>query len=189
MATEQEQDVVELLMAQHNRIKQLLQQVQDAAPGAKREPFEDLVRLLAVHEAAEEEVVHPTSRRVFVDSEIVDARLDEEEQAKQELAALYDLGVEHREFDERFRLFAHKVIEHAEMEEKEEFGQVLQQTSQSERAALATAVRVAENTAPTRPHPNAGQSAIANVVMGPPLAVFDRVRDAVRDWRRKQGDN
>lgn len=186
MATEQEQDVVELLMAQHNRIKQLLQQVQDAAPEAKQEPFDELVRLLAVHEVAEEEVVHPASRRVFVNDEIVEARLHEEAEAKKELSALYDLGVGHREFDQRFRAFADKVIEHAEMEEKEEFGQVLQQTSQTERAALATAVRVAEATAPTRPHTGAGQSAVANVVVGPPVAVFDRVRDVVRDWRRKQ---
>lgn len=188
MATEQEQDVVELLMAQHNRIKQLLEEVQSAAPGVKREPFEDLVRLMAVHEAAEEEVVHPTSRRIFVDDRIIDARLHEEDLAKQELAALYDLGVDHREFDQRFRNFADKVIEHAEMEEKEEFGQLLQQTSQSERAALATAVRVAEATAPTRPHPGTGESALANVVVGPPMALFDRVRDAVRDWRRKSGN-
>jgi hypothetical protein len=26
---------------------------------------------------------------------------------------------------------------------------------------------------------------MANVVAGPPLAVFDRVRDAVRDWSKK----
>ncbi|WP_342213141.1 hypothetical protein [Nocardia otitidiscaviarum] len=48
-------------------------------------------------------------------------------------------------------------------------------------------MRVAEATAPTRPHPGAGESALANFVVGPPLALIDRVRDAVRDWRRKSG--
>jgi hypothetical protein len=49
-------------------------------------------------------------------------------------------------------------------------------------------VRVAEATAPTRPHPHAGESAAANLVAGPPLAVFDRVRDKARDWRQSHSD-
>jgi hypothetical protein len=47
---------------------------------------------------------------------------------------------------------------------------------------MAGVVRAAEAAAPTRPHPAAGESAVANVMAGPPLALFDRVRDAVRDW-------
>lgn len=185
MSSAHDQDVVELLMSQHNQIKQLLEQVQ-AAPGlSKREPFEELVRLLAVHESAEEEVIHPTARRVAVNDQIVDARLQEEQQAKRELAELFEMGPEHREFDQRFRAFAERVVEHAEMEEKEEFGPLLQHSSAAQRASLATAVRVAEAVAPTRPHTVGGESALSNMAFGPPLAVFDRVRDAVRDWRRQ----
>jgi hypothetical protein len=45
----------------------------------------------------------------------------EEDQAKQELAALYDLGVEHPDFDARLARFADAVIEHASHEELQEF--------------------------------------------------------------------
>ncbi|MEV6335985.1 hypothetical protein AB0M12_14860 [Nocardia vinacea] len=38
---------------------------------------------------------------------------------------------------------------------------------------------------PTRPHPKTGESAPANLLAGPPPAVFDRAHDAVRDWRRE----
>jgi hypothetical protein len=48
---------------------------------------------------------------------------------------------------------------------------------------MAGLVRAAEAAAPTRPHPAAGESAAANMIMGPPLALFDRIRDAVRDRR------
>ncbi|MGC4790922.1 hypothetical protein ACLQ22_24210 [Micromonospora sp. DT178] len=44
---------------------------------------------------------------------------------------------------------------------------------------MAGAVRMAEATAPTRPHPSA-QSAKGNLAAGPALAVIDRVRDAIR---------
>ncbi|WP_067542240.1 hemerythrin domain-containing protein [Nocardia crassostreae] len=186
MSTEQDQDVVELLMAQHNRIRALIEQVNIAPGQAKRPPFEELVRLLAVHETAEEEVVHPAARQLYVADQVIDdARLQEEEEAKAALAELHDLGVEHIDFDRKFRLFAEKVIEHSDMEEKEEFGMLLQHTSQAERTSLGTVVRIAESVAPTRPHPGTGESALGNVAAGPPLALFDRVRDALRDWRRQ----
>ncbi|WP_228782529.1 hypothetical protein [Nocardia abscessus] len=47
---------------------------------------------------------------------------------------------------------------------------------------MAGSVRAAEAVAPTRPHPHAGESAAANLLAGPPLALFDRARD----WRQKQ---
>ncbi|MEV7805489.1 hypothetical protein AB0O28_21325 [Microbispora sp. NPDC088329] len=49
---------------------------------------------------------------------------------------------------------------------------------------MAGAVRAAEAISPTRPHPGAGESATANMLAGPPVAVFDKIRDAVRDWRQ-----
>ncbi|MEV6101813.1 hemerythrin domain-containing protein [Nocardia sp. NPDC051981] len=184
MSTEQD-DVVALLEEQHTQIKDLLQQVETASGDAKRQPFEDLVRLLAVHESAEEQVVHPASRRAKVAGEVIDDRLHEEDEAKHVLAELYELGVTHDQFAGKFRDFAGSVIEHAELEEKEEFAQLRRSLSERDSTRLATAVRVAEAVAPTRPHPQAGESATANVVFGPPLALFDRVRDAVRDWRTK----
>lgn len=185
MTTEQRDDVVELLLAQHTQIKALIEQIETSQGAVKRERFEDLVRLLAVHESAEEEVVHPASRRASVSDGVVDSRLQEEGEAKRALAELYEMGCEHPDFDAKFRTLADSVLEHAALEEKEEFGQLRQHCSAEERAKLASAVRLAEAIAPTRPHPGAGESAVANMVAGPPLALFDRVRDAVRDWRQK----
>jgi hypothetical protein len=44
---------------------------------------------------------------------------------------------------------------------------------------MAAAVRVAEAVAPTRPHPGV-ESATANLLLGPPIAIMDRARDAIR---------
>ncbi|RMI29006.1 hemerythrin domain-containing protein [Nocardia stercoris] len=178
-----EDDVISLLEGQHTQIKDLLRQVEVAVGEAKQRPFEDLVRLLAVHESAEEQVVHPASRHADVAGEIIDDRLHEEDEAKHVLAELYELGVTDDRFASKFHAFSASVIEHAEMEEKEEFEPLRQSLSPRDRTRLATAVRVAEAVAPTRPHPHAGESATANFVFGPPLALFDRIRDAVRDWR------
>jgi hypothetical protein len=181
-----EQNVVELLLQQHVQIKTLFKDVAAAKGRRKQELFEELVRLLAVHESAEEEVVHPTARRRIDDGDdIVEARLEEENDAKQALADLYELGVDHADFDTRLHALAEAVIEHATQEETEEFSALLETLKPDELRRMAGAVKAAEAVAPTRPHPAAGESVTANLLVGPPMAVFDRTRDAVRDWRSK----
>ena len=182
--TKMEENVVDLLIDQHNQIRRLFIEVATAVGDRKREAFADLVRLLAVHESAEEAVVHPTARRKIKGGDkIVEGLLDEESHAKQALADLYDIGVEHPEFDRKLQYLADAVIEHATSEETQEFGQLRASLTQDELRRMAGALKAAEAVAPTRPHPMAGESAAANLVAGPPLALFDRVRDAVRDWR------
>ena len=179
-----DQDVVDLLMEQHNEIKSLFARVARARGSKKRELFEDLVRLLAVHETAEEEVVHPMAREeIDGGDQVVDRRLEEEGRAKQALAELYELGVDHEDFDGRLVALANDVGEHATREENDEFRSLRRKLTADKLWQMAGAVRAAEATAPTRPHPSAGQSPISNLLAGPPLAIFDRVQDAVREWR------
>ncbi|MGW4121752.1 hemerythrin domain-containing protein [Nocardia sp. NPDC004711] len=178
-----EQDVVDLLTAQHEQISTLLEQLR-SDPEDRQELFTELVRLLAVHESAEEEVVHPVAKRaMFGVEEMVDARVEEENHAKRALAELYDLGVDHPDFMSKLADFGDAVTQHAAHEEAEEFVLLRRQYSVNELEHLAGSVRAAEAVAPTRPHPHAGSSPAANLISGPPLAVFDRMRDAVRDWR------
>jgi hypothetical protein len=44
-------------------------------------------------------------------------------------------------------------------------------------------VRWAEKLAPTRPHAHTPVTSAGSRLTGPPMAVFDRIRDAVRDAR------
>jgi hypothetical protein len=176
---------IDLLLKQHEQIKQLFADVMSATGQTKRDLFYDLVRLIAVHESAEEQVVHPMARRNIGDGKsVVDARLEEEAKAKQELSDLYDLGVDHPDFDARLRKLADEIAKHATAEESQEFAQLRAALDTRDTVLVAEAVRAAEAEAPSRPHPAAGESASANALAGPPLALFDRVRDAVRNSRR-----
>lgn len=176
-------DVVEVLLGQHSQIKGLFQELSQAGGERKRDLFEDLVRLLAVHETAEEIVVHPTARRAIDNGDdVIEARLHEESEAKHALAELHDLGVDHPDFGPKLAALAKDVVEHAEHEERDEFPQLRAKLPEERLRRMAGAVQIAEATAPTRPHPAAGESAMANMLAGPPIAVFDRVRDGVRDW-------
>jgi hypothetical protein len=96
----------------------------------------------------------------------------------------YDLGVDHPEFDAKLATLAEAVIAHATHEENDEFRYLRQNVPAERLQRMAGALKAAEATAPTRPHPKAGESAMANLMAGPPVALFDRMRDAVRDWRQ-----
>jgi hemerythrin superfamily protein len=174
-------DVVDLLLTQHARIEERFLLVIGATGDARKEAFDDLVRLLAVHETAEEEVVHPLSRSIAdAGDSIVDDRLKEEREAKEVLADLVDADVHGEGFEAALLLLRTAVLTHARYEERYEFPQLRAKVSPDRLRALATAVRAAEKAAPTRPHPGV-ETATGNLLAGPALAVVDRARDLVRE--------
>jgi hemerythrin superfamily protein len=184
MTTTKQQDVVDVLLAQHERIRELFGQVAAAGGEQKRGLFEDLVRLLAVHETAEEELVHPLSRRGNAAGDrVVNARVDEERLAKRDLAELYRMGTEDPGFDAAFARLREAVLDHAQHEESEEFPPLRASVPATRLTRLAREVLAAEKLAPTRPHPHAPSSQAGNLIVGPPMAVFDRIRDAMRGAR------
>ncbi|MBT2529976.1 hemerythrin domain-containing protein [Streptomyces sp. ISL-99] len=173
-------DVVALLMRQHGDIRNLFDEVEAATGEERRDAFRRLVRLLAVHETAEEEIVHPFARRSLPGGEqVVEDRLAEERAAKEMLADLDDMDTDDPKFLPLLQALRTDVQEHARAEERYEFTHIRRSTDATNLAAMAKAIKAAEAMAPTRPHPGV-ESAAANLALGPVAALMDRTRDAVR---------
>jgi hemerythrin superfamily protein len=172
------QDVVTFLKAQHEQIKALFEQVASATGSARQEAFDQLRRLLAVHETAEEQIVHPRAKRELPEGEaVVGDRLEEEHKAKEVLAELEKMQMDSTEFETKLRKLQADVIAHAEAEEHKEFERLAGQLDEQTLERMRKAVEVAEKTAPTHPHPKAGESAIANTLAGPFASMMDRAKD------------
>lgn len=184
-----EDDVVDLLLQQHKEIRRLFTETKNARGKDREEAFDRLRRYLAVHETAEEEIVHPEARRTVDDGErVVDARLDEENQAKRMLADLERAGTDADEFDTLLAQLRKAVVEHADHEEREEFPQFKERHPEYQRKAMGKAVKAAEAMAPTHPHAGV-ESAGGNLLVGPYAAMLDRSRDVVRQsLKRLSGD-
>src|SRR5687768_318566 len=91
---ETNKDIVSFLKMQHEQVKALFERVELAKGEARAKAFVELRRMLAVHETAEEEIVHPVARRTLADGEaVVRARLHEERKAKAVLSELETLDV------------------------------------------------------------------------------------------------
>lgn len=176
-------DVVQFLVGQHEQIKELFAETLNATGDKRKEAFVKLRRLLAVHETAEEEIVHPRAKRKIANGQdVVASRLAEEHQAKKVLAELEKLDVGSQEFTQKLTKLRDAVVQHAEQEEKQEFAKLEQQLGSDEREKMGRAAKLAEAIAPTRPHAGV-ESQMANLMAGPFAAMLDRARDLVTGRR------
>jgi hemerythrin superfamily protein len=181
-----ESDVIDLLLAQHAMIRDMFDEVEQAPPDQRGEAFTRLVRLLAVHETAEEEIVHPYARgKIDGGDLVVEDRLTEENEAKQLLQHMDQAGPDAPDFAENLAALRAAVEVHARSEERYEFTRLRAHTTEAERRGMSTVVKAAEAMAPTHPHPDT-ESATKNVLMGTPVAMMDRARDVIREAMGKR---
>ena len=172
-------DVVTFLRNQHEQIKTLFARVIETSGEQRQQHFDDLRRLLAVHETAEEQIVHPKAKGTIVGGdEVVGARLEEENQAKQALAELEKMDIDSAEFEKALAALQKDVIAHAEAEEREEFSKLSAELDEQQLERMRNAAELAERTAPTHPHPGV-ESRGANMLAGPFAAMLDRAKDTI----------
>src|SRR3954452_12658735 len=187
MATTQTLDVTVMLVEQHQQVKALLARIGDGKSPTAADDFCELRRMLAVHETAEEEVVYPALRKLGDEGErIAKARLAEEDEAKQVLHDLEQIGVNEPAFAQKIAEFQQAVLAHAEAEEQQVFPRLREHASAETLVTMGKALLRAEEAAPTHPHPHAPNSAVANVVGGPFLPIVDKVRDTLRGEKQKK---
>jgi hemerythrin superfamily protein len=180
MIVQSPEEVVAFLKAQHNLIEDMFDEVLYASdPEAREKPFQELRQLLAVHETAEEMVVHPRARReADAGNSIVDARLKEEHEAKELLSEIEKLDITSKQFINEMTKLRGAVLEHAQLEEGEEFPVLQREVDADDLKRMGAAVRAAQAIAPTRPHPGV-ESAKLNFAVGPFASLLDRARDVI----------
>lgn len=178
-ATLPEGDVVGILLEQHARITELFEEVRGSAGDERRERFNELRALLAVHETAEQIVLRPnTAERV--NARVADARIEEEVEATKALAELEHLDVDSPAFAASFAQFEKSVTEHAEAEEIEEFSAIVNDFTVEERQRLGRLLKATETIAPTHPHPTVAGHEMATIATMPVASIIDRARDILR---------
>jgi len=176
-------DMIEILLDQHQRIRELFGQVKRASGKRKQQAFDELRALLAVHETAEEMVLRPISSK-DAGAEVAGARNEEEREAARTLTVLEMMDVSGAEFDRMFAEFELAVLEHARHEEKDEFPLVRAREDQDALLAMGRTLRAVERIAPTHPHPSTAGSPVAQWAVGPFASLVDRTLDAIKNATR-----
>lgn len=176
-------DLVTQLLDQHEQVRAAIDAVAKTTTAkARKQAFDELREMLSRHETAEEMIVRPLTRRFDNGDAVANARMDEENTAKEVLAELEHLDIASVEFARLFETFAKSVLEHALAEEAYEFPLLGRNLDADRSKEAEDHLLLAEKTAPTHPHPSARSTAM-NYVAGPFAAVADRARDAIANIR------
>lgn len=172
---EQPVDAVDVLTAQHTYIAALFEAAGGATGAERAAAFADLVRLIAIHETVEAQVIHPLARHTIDDGEaIIDARLAEEAVIKMALGELDALGGDDPSFDARLSGVRRVVLAHNAAEEADEFGPLRAAVPIDilrEQVLLIRRAEVATPSVTGTPEP---------LTPDPADVIFERVRDVLR---------
>jgi hemerythrin superfamily protein len=113
-------DVVTMIMHEHAEVRNLLRSIGGAAANARQEGFDALTRLLDAHEGAEEQHIYTALQQLGGDAKkVADARLAEEEAAKQAIAKMKGMDCASAAFAQAFVGLRGDIEAHAAAEESE----------------------------------------------------------------------
>lgn len=166
----------------HAEMDRLMDRYSTLADGADRERvLQETVQLVFSHAFAEETVLWPAVRRSVEDGHELTLRVEEEHQQINDLVAdIERLSPDSPEREEKVqRVFA---LIRQDIRDEEDL--VLPRLQQALPAAqlrrLGTAWDTVRRSAPTHPHPVIPRRPPGNAVLGVPLGLYDRMRDAFR---------
>jgi hypothetical protein len=142
-------DVVQFLVSQHEQLKAEMPNVLNGNGDQRRTAWTHVRKMLATHEAMEQEAVHPQARR-DVGADVVEARISEETAAERAISRLESIDPDTAEFEAQFTKLETDVISHAEHEEHEEFtrleGDLSPEQAQRINIAASLAMAAAQDT-------------------------------------------
>jgi hemerythrin superfamily protein len=176
MSTHTDHDVAELIRQDHRRVEALLGSVATDPARIRGE----LVRLLSTHSVAEEMVVYPMLLDHDDAGEAANHHAREQhDRIKHALLAVDKADPTEAGFLAQVRELERLVAEHVEDEERRLLPMLQAKVGTEELRSMAGRFETAKRAAPTRPHPNAPDSATGHLIAGAPTSLVDRARDAL----------
>jgi hemerythrin superfamily protein len=176
-------DAITVIKHDHNEVEQRFLQF-EAGTGDPDEVVGDIVRLLSVHAAMEEQMLYPVVRaKVEGGGEIADHAIEEHQQVKRELADIEKLEVGSGELNTRMTALISTVRHHVEEEEGELLPKLQSSVDQHRLDQMGDLMERAKGLLPTHPHPLVPGTATAQLLAGPWASIADHVRDFVGGLR------
>ncbi len=178
-------DGVQVLVSDHRTIENLFQQYEKADDaGEQTRIVHQVIHELAVHGEIEELLFYPRLRSALPDgNDVAEEAIHEHVEIKQTLNELDKMSAEDDGFDQRMRELMAEVRHHVEEEETDIFPKIREAMPTEQLQRLGASLQGAKAIVPTRPHPSAPTGPVGKLVASAPVALIDRVRDAVRNWR------
>ena len=182
-------DAITLLRSDHDTVEKLFKRFEtlgERARKTKHDVVGRMIEVLSVHAAIEEQVFYPAVRRVVpeLEDQVLEG-LEEHHVVKWTLSELDGLDPNAERFDAKVALLIENVRRHIEEEEGRVFPRVREAIGRKALQDMGSALEVAKNAAPVRPHPRSPDTPPLNAITGTLAGVADRVRGVSQEALRK----
>lgn len=117
-------EAIGLLIADHERVRELFEQYEGAERAQKQAIARQICQELKVHAQIEEEIFYPAARRAIDDEDLVDEAIEEHAEAKRLIASIEAAGGDEGETETQVLELRDAIDHHVEEEEGELFPQV-----------------------------------------------------------------
>lgn len=178
-----EEDVVDILTADHQAMVDLLSTI-ESTPDTKqqRDLADTVIAEVMRHAVAEEMYVYPVvAEHVPNGAEEVEHDKREHQEIEELMKRLEGIDAEDPSFLVTVRELDHLLRHHANDEESEQFPKLRANIPADKLVDLGNKVQSAKRLAPTRPHPSAPHSELFHKTIGPGVGMVDRLRDKLSD--------
>lgn len=178
--------MVDLLAEEHEQITRLFEELTDPAlPTKRRTDVADvLTATVSRHLSAEEQYLYPTMRASMPGGDpLADREIAADTAVLRSLRDLAGISTEDPRFAPLAAEIADQLRRHADAAQAEIFPLLREVASDAELIRLGNRVEIAEEAAPTRPHPGHAAGPPWNRIVEPALGVVDKVRDVVSGRR------
>jgi len=180
---DQPRDVIEILEQDHREVEEMFAELEslrgastEEAQERRKAVTEQVTIELVRHSVAEEVLVYPKVENQVSAEEVEHARKEHAE-AEETLQRLEKLDADDPAFDDELATLMGEIRHHIEDEEGEMFAHMRRVMDRDELRKLGGRVEAFKKVAPTRPHPNVPNTALARTAAGPAASLFDRMRD------------
>jgi hemerythrin-like domain-containing protein len=178
-----QRDVIEVLEHDHREVEQMFSELEslrgaatEEAQSRRKAVTEQVTIELVRHSVAEEVLVYPRVERQISAEEAEHAR-EEHAEAEETLQRLEKLDADDPGFDDELATLMAEIRHHIEDEEGQMFAHMRQVIDADDLRKLGARVEAFKKVAPTHPHPNVPNTAVARTAAGPAASLFDRMRD------------
>jgi Hemerythrin HHE cation binding domain len=181
--------MIDLLVDDHLEVLVLCDRLAGSLPGSAtgsaacslgRRLVDVLVAAVSRHLSAEEQYLYPTVRKVLPDgADVANRELTADTAMLHTLRRLHRTPVTDASFPAAVDLITRQWRRHVWCADREVFPRLRDRCTGNELIRLGNRVAIAQEAAPTRPHPATPTTPPANKVVDPALGVVDKLRDAL----------
>lgn len=173
--------MLDILAADHDQIIGLCAQLADDGDDLPRRQVVDvLVAVLSRHISAEEQYLFPTVRATLTDGDVLaDEELTEDVSMLQTLKDLHATSPDDAGFPALVDAVTTQARRHTQRATYDIFPRLREACGAAELIRLGNRVVIAQEAAPTRPHPATPVTPPANKIVDPAVGMVDKVRDVL----------